>query len=137
MFKKRLSAPGFMAIALVAALHAAAYSQPLAEQQTALDQPPRTHDSRYEVLSQYSRYIETCLSYSRQGRHEEVIELAHKAAQLDPNEPLAYNYLTIGYAGQSHFREEIKASDTYLDLMNNRQALSKDAILRHAQYVPG
>jgi tetratricopeptide (TPR) repeat protein len=135
MFRKRLSAPRSLAIALLAVLHAAAYSQPLAQQQGAVNQSGRAHDSRYAVLSQYSRYIETCLSYSRQGRHEEVIELASKAVQLDLNEPLAYNYLTIGYAGQSNFREAIKASDKYLELMEDRQALSRDAILRHAHLL--
>ena len=96
--------------------------------------------SKFEKLGddnrmRYGKYIETCDSYSRQGRHEEVVELANKAVAIAPDEPQAYNFLCVSYAALRNYSEAIRVSEKYMQILKSRNLTSKDAVIRHADFL--
>jgi tetratricopeptide (TPR) repeat protein len=95
--------------------------------------PAQQTDAGY--LKHYSQYIEQCLAYSRQGRHEQVIQTAREAIKLAPDEPRAYNYLSLSYAALGNYLDAIDASQTYLNILEARKALPINALARHADFL--
>jgi tetratricopeptide (TPR) repeat protein len=93
----------------------------------------RHSDAGY--LKQYTQYIEQCLSYLQQGRHEQVIETAQQAIKLAPDEPRAYNYLSLSYAATGNYPGAVDASQTYIHILEARKALTINVITRHADFV--
>ena len=101
---------------------------------------PRIGLANFESLSDeertaYGKYIEIADSYSRQGRHGEVIQIMQKAIGIAPNEPQAYNFLCISYAALRNYAEAIKVSQKYIQILEGRNLLSNDAILRHVDFL--
>lgn len=86
-------------------------------------------------LLEYNVYIEKADLFSRQGKYEDVILMAARAAELSPDEPMAYNYLSIGYAGQKNYLAAIEASSKYIEIMERRNILTINGISRHADFL--
>jgi tetratricopeptide (TPR) repeat protein len=97
--------------------------------------PLPAQQTRTEDFRQYTEYIEQCLAYSRQGKHDKVIQIAQEAIKLAPDEPRAYNYLCVSYAALGNYREAINTSQVYLNLLEARHALTIHAVARHADFL--